>query len=148
MSQPHHFAYADGHRMVRHTSARGVSSITVTAGMTTAYGASITRGATTACSITALSTISNIGRRGSRTRWATQRSSRPMSAACQWQLTHWAVRGVTAADAQWRTSAATDPAGRITTWSTTRTAICLRKTLPGWEVSCAPSTTRTRSRHA
>ncbi|WP_324658493.1 RHS repeat-associated core domain-containing protein [Burkholderia thailandensis] len=25
MSQPHHFAYADGHRMVRHTSARGVS---------------------------------------------------------------------------------------------------------------------------
>ncbi|AHI66424.1 RHS repeat-associated core domain-containing protein [Burkholderia thailandensis] len=25
MSQPHHFAYADDHRMVRHTSARGVS---------------------------------------------------------------------------------------------------------------------------
>ncbi|WP_082725273.1 RHS repeat-associated core domain-containing protein [Burkholderia sp. RF4-BP95] len=25
MSQPHHFAYVDGHRMVRHTSARGVS---------------------------------------------------------------------------------------------------------------------------
>ncbi|CAJ3976510.1 rhsD protein [Burkholderia pseudomallei] len=25
MSQPHHFAYTDGHRMVRHTSARGVS---------------------------------------------------------------------------------------------------------------------------
>jgi len=25
MSQPHHFAYAEGHRMVRHTSARGVS---------------------------------------------------------------------------------------------------------------------------
>ncbi|MBM5587525.1 RHS repeat-associated core domain-containing protein [Burkholderia pseudomallei] len=25
MSQPHHFVYADGHRMVRHTSARGVS---------------------------------------------------------------------------------------------------------------------------
>ncbi|MGZ2747566.1 RHS repeat-associated core domain-containing protein [Burkholderia stagnalis] len=25
MSQPHHFAYADGHRMLRHTSARGVS---------------------------------------------------------------------------------------------------------------------------
>ncbi|WP_084908732.1 RHS repeat-associated core domain-containing protein [Burkholderia ubonensis] len=25
MSQPHHFAYDDGHRMVRHTSARGIS---------------------------------------------------------------------------------------------------------------------------
>ncbi|KUZ74816.1 RHS repeat-associated core domain-containing protein [Burkholderia ubonensis] len=25
MSQPHHFAYADGHRMVSHTSARGIS---------------------------------------------------------------------------------------------------------------------------
>ncbi|WZV79866.1 hypothetical protein AAFM48_23985 [Burkholderia pseudomallei] len=116
--------------------------------MTTAYGASITRGATTACSITALSY--DIEHRETRITDSLghttvfQANERGMPVAKVDALGGaWSYRY----DAQWRTSAATDPAGRITTWEYDAYGNLLAQTLPDGSVVRAEYNAA-RSRHA
>ncbi|MBD2941397.1 RHS repeat-associated core domain-containing protein [Burkholderia pseudomallei] len=135
MSQPHHFAYADGHRMVRHTSARGVSFYYSHRRhddgvwrVDHAWGDN---------GLLDYRFVYDIEHRETRITDSLghttvfQANERGMPVAKVDALGGaWSYRY----DAQWRTSAATDPAGRITTWEYDAYGNLLAQTLPDGSV--------------
>lgn len=136
MSQPHHFAYADSHRMVRHTSARGVSFYY----SHRQHDDGVWR-VDHAWGENGLFDYRFVYDAGHRETWITdslgyttilQANERGLPVARIDPL-----GGVTSYryDAQGRTSAETDPAGRTTTWAYDAYGNLLAQTLPDGSVA-------------